>query len=111
MAAHPVLRIFTALLKLCAAQADLADATSRAVHVQLAARGLASKSLTATALANMYFKCCRPIDARRVFDQMPARDCIAWNAHVAWYAGGRRGALDSVALVSVLHVNVRNCEL
>jgi len=53
-AARPVLRTFTALLKLCAACADLA--TGRAVHAQLTARGLTSESLAATALANMYFK-------------------------------------------------------
>ncbi|KAG2603754.1 hypothetical protein PVAP13_4NG009300 [Panicum virgatum] len=90
-AARPVLRTFTALLKLCAARA---------------ARGLASESLAATALANM------------VFDRMPARDRVAWNALVAAYArnglpeaamevivrmqeeGGERP--DSVTLVSML---------
>lgn len=116
-AAGPVLRTFTALLKLCAARADLA--TGRAVHAQLEARGLASESIAATALANMYFKCRRPADARRVFDRMPARDRVAWNAVVAGYArnglpasameavvrmqgeeGGERP--DSVTLVSVL---------
>ncbi|KAL6861652.1 hypothetical protein ACP4OV_017352 [Aristida adscensionis] len=114
--ARPVLRTFTALLKLCAARADLA--TGRAVHAQLAARGLAAESLAATALANMYAKCRRPADARRVFDRMPHRDRVAWNALVAGYArnglaeaalemvvrmqedGGERP--DSVTLVSVL---------
>jgi hypothetical protein len=28
----------------------------------------------------MYFKCRRPANARRVFDRMPARDRVAWNA-------------------------------
>jgi hypothetical protein len=81
------------------------------VHAQLAERGLASESLTTTALADMYFKCRRPADTHRVFDRLPARDRIAWNALVARYAGGGRGAPDSVTLVSVLHVNVRKCEL
>ncbi|KAF0889807.1 hypothetical protein E2562_032861 [Oryza meyeriana var. granulata] len=64
--ARPILRTFTSLLKLCAARGDLA--TGRAVHAQLAARGLDSEALAATALANMYARCHRPADARRVFD-------------------------------------------
>ncbi|WVZ82919.1 hypothetical protein U9M48_030125 [Paspalum notatum var. saurae] len=66
----------------------------------------------------MYAKCRRPADARRVFDRMPARDRVAWNALVASYAGdGLSSAAvemvvqmqeevgerhDSVTLVSVL---------
>lgn len=114
--APPVLRTFTSLLKLCAARGDLA--TGRAVHAQLAARGLDSEALAATALANMYAKCRRPADARRVFDRMPVRDRVAWNALVAGYArnGLARMAMemvvrmqeeegerpDSITLVSVL---------
>ncbi|KAJ1257588.1 hypothetical protein BS78_10G007900 [Paspalum vaginatum] len=97
--ARPVLRTFTALLKLCAARADLA--TGRAVHAQLAARGLAAESLAATALANMYAKCRRPADARRVFDRMPARDRVAWNALVAGYA---RNGLSAAAMEMVLRM-------
>ncbi|KAK3131426.1 hypothetical protein QOZ80_6AG0506310 [Eleusine coracana subsp. coracana] len=91
--ARPVVRTFTALLKLCAARGDLA--TGQAVHAQLAARGLAPDPLAATALANMYAKCRRPADARRVFDRMPARDRVAWNALVAGYA---RNGLAAAAL-------------
>ncbi|XP_006653155.1 pentatricopeptide repeat-containing protein At1g11290, chloroplastic [Oryza brachyantha] len=113
--ARPVLRTFTSLLKLCAARGDLT--TGRAIHAQLAVRGLTSEGLAATALANMYAKCCRPSDARRVFDRMPVRDRVAWNALVAGYArnGLTRMAMemvvrmqeegerpDSVTLVSVL---------
>ncbi|AQK79950.1 Pentatricopeptide repeat-containing protein chloroplastic [Zea mays] len=98
-AAGPVLRTFTALLKLCAARADLA--TGRAVHAQLEARGLASESIASTALANMYFKCRRPADARRVFDRMPSRDRVAWNAVVAGYA---RNGLPSSAMEAVVRM-------
>uniref|UniRef100_A0A0D9WKZ7 DYW domain-containing protein n=1 Tax=Leersia perrieri TaxID=77586 RepID=A0A0D9WKZ7_9ORYZ len=94
--ARPVLRTFTSLLKLCAGRGDLA--TGRAVHAQLAARGLDTESLAATALANMYAKCRRPADARRVFDRMPVRDRVAWNALVAGYA---RNGMASVAMEMV----------
>lgn len=39
-----------------------------------------------TALVNLYAKCRRVDEARRVFDGMPRRDLIAWNAMVAGYA-------------------------
>ncbi|XP_062227855.1 pentatricopeptide repeat-containing protein At1g11290, chloroplastic [Phragmites australis] len=103
--ARPVLRTFTALLKLCAARADLA--TGRAVHAQLATRGLASESLAATALANMYAKCRRPADARRVFDRMPTRDRVAWNALVAGYA---RNGLAQAAMEMVVRMQVEDGE-
>ncbi|KAL6606490.1 hypothetical protein ACP70R_042143 [Stipagrostis hirtigluma subsp. patula] len=103
--ARPVLRTFTALLKLCAARGDLP--TGRAVHAQLAARGLAAESLAATALANMYAKCRRPADARRVFDRMPDRDRVAWNALVAGYA---RNGLAEEALGMVVRMQVEGGE-
>ncbi|CAN6192054.1 unnamed protein product [Urochloa humidicola] len=104
-AARPVLRTFTALLKLCAQRADLA--TGRAVHAQLAARGLASEPLAATAIANMYAKCRRPGDARRVFDRMPARDRVAWNALVAGYA---RNGLPGDAMEMVVRMQEEDGE-
>ena len=62
--ARPVLRTFTSHLKLCAVRADLSN--GRAVHAQLAVRGLTSEALAA--IASMYAKCRRSADARRVFD-------------------------------------------
>ncbi|KAG8069480.1 hypothetical protein GUJ93_ZPchr0006g41544 [Zizania palustris] len=96
---YPVLRTFTSLLKLCAANGDLS--TGRTVHAQLAARGLASEALAATALATMYAKCRRPADARRVFDRMPVRDRVAWNALVAGYA---RNGLAQMAMEMVVRM-------
>ncbi|URD90869.1 Pentatricopeptide repeat-containing protein [Musa troglodytarum] len=70
-----------------------------------------------TAVVNMYAKCRRIEEARRMFDRMPERDLVAWNAIVAGYAqnGMAERALemvirlqkdgrkpDSVTLVSAL---------
>lgn len=45
------------------------------------------------ALANMYSKCHRPGDARRVLDRMPVQDRVALNALVAGYTrNGLAGA-------------------
>lgn len=38
------------------------------------------------ALVGMYAKCGELEDARRVFDEMPARDVVSWNAMVSGYA-------------------------
>jgi pentatricopeptide repeat protein len=79
------------------------------VHAQLAARGLTSEAHAATALATMYARCRRPADAHRVFDRMPVRNRVAWDALVAGYAlvrmqeeGGERS--DAVTLIFVLTV-------
>jgi pentatricopeptide repeat protein len=65
------------------------------VHAQLAARGLACEAHAATALATMYARCRRPADARRVFDRMPTRNRVAWNALVAGHA--RNGLAEAAA--------------
>lgn len=38
-----------------------------------------------TSLVNMYFKFWEPVNARRVFDEMPHRDVVAWNTMVSGY--------------------------
>eukprot|EP00249_Psilotum_nudum_P014837 c25030_g18_i1 orf=1-921(+) len=44
----------------------------------------------------MYGKCGSPLDARSVFDKLPLRDLISWNAMIAAYGQNARGkeALD-----------------
>ncbi|XP_037444905.1 putative pentatricopeptide repeat-containing protein At3g25970 isoform X1 [Triticum dicoccoides] len=46
---------------------------------------LADNVFAATALLHMYAKCGRKRDARRVFDGMPERNTVSWNALVAGY--------------------------
>lgn len=48
--------------------------------------GLADNVFPASALLDMYAKCGRMRDARRVFDGMPERNTVSWNALVAGYA-------------------------
>ncbi|URD90871.1 Pentatricopeptide repeat-containing protein [Musa troglodytarum] len=90
---------------------------SREIHSQLIASGFGSNVFAMTAVVNMYAKCRRIEEARRMFDRMPERDLVAWNAIVAGYAqnGMAERALemvirlqkdgrkpDSVTLVSAL---------
>ncbi|RLN12238.1 pentatricopeptide repeat-containing protein [Panicum miliaceum] len=55
----------------------------------------------------MYAKCRRPADARRVFDRMPARDRVAWNALVAGYA---RNGLPEAAMEMVVRMQEEDGE-
>jgi len=48
--------------------------------------GLADNVVPASALVDVYAKCGRLPDARRVFDGMPARNTVSWNALIAGYA-------------------------
>nr|CAD1820802.1 unnamed protein product [Ananas comosus var. bracteatus] len=82
--ARGVVYNFTYLLKSCGDHGDLRR--GREVHALLVSHGLAADLFAMTALVNMYAKCRRVDEARRVFDGMPRRDLIAWNAMVAGYA-------------------------
>ncbi|KAL6644302.1 hypothetical protein ACP70R_015910 [Stipagrostis hirtigluma subsp. patula] len=48
--------------------------------------GLADNVFPASALVDAYAKCGRMTDARRVFDGMPERNAVSWNALIAGYA-------------------------
>ncbi|KAJ1268180.1 hypothetical protein BS78_07G117200 [Paspalum vaginatum] len=47
--------------------------------------GLADNVFPASALVDVYAKCGRLSDARRVFDGMPERNTVSWNALIAGY--------------------------
>ncbi|XP_073011538.1 pentatricopeptide repeat-containing protein At1g11290, chloroplastic [Typha latifolia] len=93
---RPVVHNFTYLLKSCGENSDLRR--GREVHSQLIANGFSSNVFALTAVANMYAKCRRIDDARNVFDRMPERDSVAWNAIIAGYAqnGLAEAALEMV---------------
>ncbi|KAJ7544990.1 hypothetical protein O6H91_09G102000 [Diphasiastrum complanatum] len=56
------------------------------VHAEILAAGLESNIFVGTALIDMYSKCGSLLDARQVFDRMPMRNVVAWNAMIAGYA-------------------------
>lgn len=51
-------------------------------------RGLGSDLLVATALIGLYSKAGEFGLARKVFDEMPSRDVVAWNAMISGYSQG-----------------------
>uniref|UniRef100_A0A0E0BKQ0 Pentacotripeptide-repeat region of PRORP domain-containing protein n=1 Tax=Oryza glumipatula TaxID=40148 RepID=A0A0E0BKQ0_9ORYZ len=58
------------------------------IGAEAAAKGFASDLLVATALIGMYAEAGDMGAARKVFDGMPQRDAVAWNAVIAGYARG-----------------------
>lgn len=54
--------------------------------------GLADNVFPASALLDVYAKCGRLGDARRVFDGMPVRNIVSWNAIIAGYTDSRKPA-------------------
>ncbi|URD90863.1 Pentatricopeptide repeat-containing protein [Musa troglodytarum] len=78
---RPAVHSFTYLLKACGDRSDLRR--GREIHSQLIASGFGSNVFAMTAVVNMYAKCRRIEEARRMFDRMPERDLVAWNAIVA----------------------------
>ncbi|XP_002971551.2 pentatricopeptide repeat-containing protein At1g11290, chloroplastic isoform X1 [Selaginella moellendorffii] len=63
----------------------------RAIHDSIQAHGYCSDVILDTALVDMYGKCGSLDDARMVFDKMPARDIVTWNAMIAAYSQHGQG--------------------
>uniref|UniRef100_A0ACD5XDT9 Uncharacterized protein n=1 Tax=Avena sativa TaxID=4498 RepID=A0ACD5XDT9_AVESA len=83
---------FTASSALAAATAARSVRAGRELHCHVARRGIgAGDAVMWSALADMYAKCGRVDDARRVFDGMPAHDVVSWTAMVERYFDARRG--------------------
>ncbi|KAL6882041.1 hypothetical protein ACP4OV_011513 [Aristida adscensionis] len=72
------LRSRAAALQDCAASRALRR--GQALHGRLLRSGLQPDAFLRGTLLNMYCKCGRLADARRVFDEMPHRDVVAWTA-------------------------------
>lgn len=86
--------IFVSILCACANLGALE--TGIWLHRQLDHRGLAMSVPLGTALIDMYAKCGNSDLSKRVFDIMPRRDTICWNAMIAGMAmnGDGEGALE-----------------
>ncbi|EFJ34438.1 hypothetical protein SELMODRAFT_82024 [Selaginella moellendorffii] len=76
---------YVSLLDACASTMDLRNGV--AFHQRAAAIGLdRSSTVVAGTLVNLYGKCGRVDDARRVLDAMPVRTSVSWTAMIAAYA-------------------------
>ncbi|KAJ6816790.1 pentatricopeptide repeat-containing protein [Iris pallida] len=75
---------FPFVLKACSALLSLEDGVE--IHDRARRAGLESDVFVATALIDMYMKCGRLDEPRRVFSTMERRDVVAWNAMIAGFS-------------------------
>eukprot|EP01018_Ginkgo_biloba_P004814 Gb_18728 [translate_table: standard] len=81
---------YARLLQECITLKAKAEGTQ--IHSHIIKTGFQSDVFVGNNLVNMYAKCGSLIDARRVFDKMPERDVVSWNALLTVYAqGGQYG--------------------
>ncbi|KAJ7554616.1 hypothetical protein O6H91_05G001200 [Diphasiastrum complanatum] len=72
---------FVCALDACAILADLEQ--GHKIHAAIVREGYEDHVVVGNALVNMYGKCRSLEDARNVFQRMPYRDVISWNAIIA----------------------------
>lgn len=75
---------FLHMLSACASQVALEE--GKATHGHIKKVGFESDVVVATALLHMYGKCGSLEDAQKMFDKMPERNSISWNAIIAAHA-------------------------
>ncbi|KAJ8431155.1 hypothetical protein Cgig2_026752 [Carnegiea gigantea] len=77
---------YTFVLKACAGKLELEEGVE--VHNDVIRRGLESDVFIATELVDMYCKMGQLDCAREVFDKMPKRDIVSWNAMIGGLSQG-----------------------
>eukprot|EP01018_Ginkgo_biloba_P034643 Gb_30709 [translate_table: standard] len=80
---------FACVLSACANLAALEH--GKAIHEDIIKSGFQSDTFIGNALVDMYAKCGSIEIARNIFDKMPERDVVSWNAIIVGYAMHGRG--------------------
>ncbi|PQQ09057.1 pentatricopeptide repeat-containing protein [Prunus yedoensis var. nudiflora] len=75
---------FAGVLTVCVKLKELG--LTRQVHGQVLFAGFLSNVVLSSSLVDAYTKCGEMGDARRLFDNMPVRDVLAWTTLVSGYA-------------------------
>eukprot|EP01018_Ginkgo_biloba_P001571 Gb_40472 [translate_table: standard] len=74
---------FSCVLSACANLGSLEQGVE--IHEKITRSGLQSNVFVGNALVDMYAKCGSVEHARNLFDKMPQRDVVSWNAMIAAY--------------------------
>ncbi|KAB1211592.1 hypothetical protein CJ030_MR6G013922 [Morella rubra] len=75
---------FSIIIRICTRLASLEHA--KQAHASLVRHGFGLDTVANTALVDLYSKWGRIEDARRVFDKMPQKNVVSWNALIAGYS-------------------------
>ncbi|GMJ05865.1 EMBRYO DEFECTIVE 3141 [Hibiscus trionum] len=81
---------FSMIIRICSRLASVEYA--KQAHAGLIRYGFGSDIVANTALVDFYSKWGRIEDAKHVFDRMPCKNTISWNAVIAGYGNHGRGA-------------------
>ncbi|MQL84475.1 hypothetical protein Taro_016983 [Colocasia esculenta] len=80
---------YSIIIRICARLASLEHA--KQAHAGLVRNGFGLDIVANTALVDLYCKWGRMDDARNVFDKMPKKNAISWNALIGGYANHGQG--------------------
>ncbi|CAM8960901.1 unnamed protein product [Rhodiola kirilowii] len=72
------------VLKACSVLAEIGE--GRQVHKRALQCGFEFSPFVQTSLVNLYAKCDEIRDARKVFDEIPEKNVVAWSAMISGYA-------------------------
>lgn len=75
---------FAGVLTVCVKSKELE--LTRQIHGQVLVAGFLSNVVLSSSVVDAYAKCGEMVDARRLFDNMPVRDVLAWTTLVSGYA-------------------------
>ncbi|CAM6124224.1 unnamed protein product [Calypogeia fissa] len=86
--------MYVDVLQKCLKQKDLLAA--KQVHDCIIESGMDKNQSVANVLLNVYVKCGRLLDARRLFDQFKNKDVVTWNTMIAGYANKKDHAKSAL---------------
>eukprot|EP00268_Persea_americana_P003699 TRINITY_DN11127_c0_g2_i1.p1 TRINITY_DN11127_c0_g2~~TRINITY_DN11127_c0_g2_i1.p1 ORF type:complete len:682 (+),score=120.26 TRINITY_DN11127_c0_g2_i1:162-2207(+) len=94
----------TRLLRSCKTGQSISQ--GKQIHLLLLKKGLDSAVFFANCLLQMYTRCGRPTDARRLFDEMPHRNDFSWNSMIEGYLKSGDNGIALELFRSMPHKNV-----
>lgn len=95
---------FPFVLKACASLSVLEE--GKEIHHHIINAGLESDVFVANTLLAMYAKCRRTEVARQLFDNLPERNLISWNAMIAGYGQNGQASEALTLFHQMQHANV-----
>ena len=76
---------FLNIVSACTADLDLYLVWGRIIHLHIIECGFHHTSCVSNSLINMYIKCKRIEEARKLFDEMTKHDLVTWNTMIGGY--------------------------